>query len=82
MKLMLCLVGENGMKWVKILETNTDGKKVLKKIWGSAKSLWWDLRRNWGWENVAFHLKSKVWSLAHDVKNGMEERMKFLKNYL
>ena len=25
---MVCLVGENGMKWVKILETNRDRKKV------------------------------------------------------
>ena len=77
---MLCLVGENGMKWVKILETNRDRKKVLKKIWGSAKSLWWDLRRNWGWENVAFHPKLKVRYLAHDVSNEMEEVMQFLED--
>ena len=29
---MLCLVGENGMEWVKLLETSRDQRKVWRKI--------------------------------------------------
>ena len=62
------------MEWVKILETNRDRKKVLEKIWESAKLLcdiWEELSI---WENGAFLLKFKVWYLLHDVRNGMEKK--------
>ena len=61
----------NGMEWVKILETNRDRKRILKKNWGIAKLLWWDLRRNWGWERMEHFISNWRCDIWH-IMQGME----------
>ena len=79
---MLCLVGENVMKWVKLLETNWDGRKGLEKKLSEWKIAMIRFEKKLGvGENGAFHLKLNVWSLEHEVRNETEEGIKFLNNY-
>ena len=80
--IMLCLVGENGMEWNEY--NNLKLIEIRGKFWNKCKweqncydEIWEEIGVG---ENGAFHLKLKVWSLAHNVKNGMDEWMKFVNN--
>ena len=78
---MLCLVGANGMskKYLKLIE-------IGRKFWKNLKEckivmMRFEKKLRMG-ENGAFYFKLKVLYLAHDLRNGTEEKMKFLNNCL
>ena len=64
---------QTGIEWVKLLKINKCSKKVVKKKSSECNIIMLRLvvkKLGVIGENGAFHLKLKVWFLAHEIRNG------------
>ena len=67
---MLCLVGENGMKWVELLETNRDMKfwKKIEEVQNCYDEIWEEIEDEREWiipsqiEGVISSTLDKEWN--------------------